>query len=81
MGSPGSCGIISTNGQNLEPIREKFGLPPCKIAWDTVRNTIFNSLTYSFSSATKIEKLSNCQSKAGLVMDAKKIIMGEGTLN
>ena len=37
---------------------------------------IFNSLTYSFSRATKIEKLSNCQSK-GLVMDTIKIIIGK----
>ena len=37
-----------------------------------VFNTIFNSLTYSFSIASTIEKLSNCQSKAGLVMDTIK---------
>ena len=47
-----------------------------------MRNTIFDSLTDYFSSATKIEKLSNYQSTLGLVMATIKIIvMGEGTLN
>mgnify|MGYP001352618062 FL=1 len=63
------------SGKSLACHRAKLPGTQCVIC------TIFNSLTYSFSSATKIEKLSNCQSKVGLVMVTIKIIMGKWTLN